>query len=167
MKSLVTPGQYATVPGGGFVCACIRCITRAPVAHAFIYIGEQADGTDMVEAQAAGVRRYHSDAYGTIYPGPAPEPAVGLAIANTAAALATRDTDYNFLADFYIGMREGLRIKIPPWLFRLASTSKHVECAQLVDYCYLTNGVHLFEDGRAPGSVSPADLWKLTDRGTT
>ena len=31
-------------------------------------------------------------------------------------------------------------------------------CSQLVDYCYLMAGVHLFNDGRWPGYVTPEDL---------
>lgn len=155
------PGQWCTVPGGGFVCGAIRVITHSPVAHAYIYVGEQPDGTDIVEAQPMGVRRAHFWA-GTVYPGPAPDPVRGLAIANTALALANRDTDYNYLADFYIGMREGLGIKVPNWLFRRASTSHHMECAQVVDYCWLVNGEHLFTDERAPGSVSPKQIYQLT-----
>jgi hypothetical protein len=31
-------------------------------------------------------------------------------------------------------------------------------CSQLVDRCYDIAGVHLFDDGRKPGDVSPGDL---------
>ena len=121
----LTPGQWATVPGGGFACAVIRLITRAPVAHAFLYVGPQADGTDMVEAQPAGVRRSNSSNHDLIYPGPTPDATTGPAIAATALSLAERGTRYNYLADFYIGLREGFRRHIPAILFRLASTSHH------------------------------------------
>lgn len=148
---------------GGPFAAVIRFGTKAPVAHAVLYVGPQPDGTDVVEAQPAGVRRWYLNHWDGQYPGKrVPEsPKQGDAIVQTALGLASRDTDYNFLADFYLGMREGLHIPVPGWLFRLASTAKHQECAQLVDYCWLVNGGQLFKDGRAPGDVSPADLWRL------
>jgi hypothetical protein len=159
---VLTPGQYVTVPGSGFVCWCIRKITRSPVAHAFLYVGPQADGTDMVEAEPGGVRFGRTSDYPVRYvSGRVLDPAVAKAIAETGIAMASKDTDYNFLADFYLGLREGARLPVPQTLFRLASTGKHVECAQLVDYAYLVNGAHLFEDGRSPGAVSPGDLWRL------
>jgi len=35
---------------------------------------------------------------------------------------------------------------------------KSMICSQLVDYVYMESGVHLFNDGRWPGYVTPADL---------
>lgn len=40
---------------------------------------------------------------------------------------------------------------------RVAS-SNHLICSQLVDYCYMMAGYHLFDDGRWEGYVTPADL---------
>ena len=34
-------------------------------------------------------------------------------------------------------------------------------CSQLVDQCYLEAGIHLYDDGRDPGDVTPADLAEL------
>jgi len=41
------------------------------------------------------------------------------------------------------------------------SSSGHMICSQLVDYCYQLSGYQLFNDGRLPGSVTPADLARL------
>jgi hypothetical protein len=43
---------------------------------------------------------------------------------------------------------------------RVAS-SNHLICSQLVDYCYMMANFHLFDDGRWPGYVTPADLANL------
>jgi hypothetical protein len=40
----------------------------------------------------------------------------------------------------------------------------HLICSQLVDEAYLRAGVHLFDDGRLPGDVTPGDLWWLLQR---
>jgi len=34
-------------------------------------------------------------------------------------------------------------------------------CSQLVDRSYMLSGVHLFNDGRLSGEVTPGDLWNL------
>lgn len=38
------------------------------------------------------------------------------------------------------------------------TSSEHLICSQLVDWCYMMAGVHLFDDGRWPGYVTPGDL---------
>lgn len=43
-------------------------------------------------------------------------------------------------------------------LKRYIGNTGHMICSQLVDYCYMVAGVHLFNDGRWPGYVTPADL---------
>ncbi len=41
------------------------------------------------------------------------------------------------------------------------ASSKHMICSQLVDFVYMQSGIHLFNDGRWPGYVTPADLASL------
>jgi hypothetical protein len=54
------------------------------------------------------------------------------------------------------------RLHIPaPLLKNYIASSKHMICSQLVDYMYLMADVHLFNDGRWPGYVTPADLANL------
>lgn len=54
------------------------------------------------------------------------------------------------------------RLHIPaPHLKEYIASSGHMICSQLVDWCYMEAGVHLFEDGRWPGYVTPADLAAL------
>ena len=56
------------------------------------------------------------------------------------------------------------RLHIPaPWLKRYIASTRHMICSQLVDQCYLDAGIHLFDDGRWPGYVTPADLARLLD----
>jgi uncharacterized protein YycO len=56
------------------------------------------------------------------------------------------------------------RLHIPaPQLKEYISSTKHMICSQLVDYCYMEAGVHLFNDGRWPGYVTPADLAAVID----
>jgi hypothetical protein len=57
------------------------------------------------------------------------------------------------------------RLHIPaPGLKDYIADSGHMICSQLVDYCYMRAGVHLFTDGRWPGYVTPADLANLLEK---
>lgn len=52
---------------------------------------------------------------------------------------------------------------VVPFLDRYVASSGHMICSQLVDWCYLQAGVHLFDDKRKPGHVTPEDLAVLID----
>jgi hypothetical protein len=157
----LVPGQYVTVHGGGFFGWLIRTFTHAPVAHAYVYVGPQPDGYDLVEAQPKGVSFGHTSLYNwdTSFPSKTvPTPEQSEVMKETALALV--GSEYGYLADFFIGMREGLHAWVPEWLFKAKSITSHYECAQLADFVAIAAGVHYFDDGRQPGSVSPADLWR-------
>jgi cell wall-associated NlpC family hydrolase len=49
----------------------------------------------------------------------------------------------------------------PAWLKRYIASTGHMICSQLVDQCYHDAGIRLFQDGRIPGDVTPADLYNL------
>jgi hypothetical protein len=44
------------------------------------------------------------------------------------------------------------------------ATSKRMICSQLTDRCALDKGIHLYDDGRWPGWVTPLDLGLLLSR---
>lgn len=48
----------------------------------------------------------------------------------------------------------------PWWVQRLSRTDRLI-CSELVDYALFLAGVHLFDDGRPFGLVSPGDLGRL------
>jgi hypothetical protein len=57
------------------------------------------------------------------------------------------------------------RFHIPlPGLQKFIRDSGHMICSQMVDYLYMRAGVHLFDDGRWEGYVTPASLDRLLDR---
>jgi hypothetical protein len=56
------------------------------------------------------------------------------------------------------------RLHVPvPGLRDYIADSGHMICSQLVDWCYMRAGVHLFADGRWAGYVTPADLANLLE----
>jgi hypothetical protein len=59
--------------------------------------------------------------------------------------------DYLALALLHLGLPDG-------WVRRRVQASGHMQCAQLVDAAYRRAGIRLWDDGRLPGDVMPADL---------
>lgn len=56
------------------------------------------------------------------------------------------------------------RLHIPaPGLRDFIGESRSMMCSQLVDWCYMQAGVHLFTDSRWQGYVTPADLANLLE----
>ena len=52
-----------------------------------------------------------------------------------------------------------LRLHIrPDWVVRRVESDGEEICSELVDRVYLEAGLHLFDDGRLPGDVDPAEL---------
>lgn len=131
-----------------------------PYEHAFLVL---PDG-QLLEAQPGGARIAGLDEYAgrqVLYV--APE---GLTdeqrAAICAAAMKYVGVPYSFL-DYAAIAAHRFRLPIP-WLRRYVASTKHLICSQLVDQCYADAGVRLFQDGRWPGYVCPADLYRLLGR---
>lgn len=73
-----------------------------------------------------------------------------------ANAMACKGTPYSAL-DYFALVAHRFHIPVP-LLQEYIGSSKQMICSQLVDYCYMKAGVHLFNDNRWPGYVTPADL---------
>lgn len=76
-----------------------------------------------------------------------------------AWAGAHEDVRYSF-ADY--GALVLHRLRLPaPGLREFIASSEHMICSQYVDTCFAACGVHLFDDGRWPGYVTPAMLAEM------
>lgn len=65
-------------------------------------------------------------------------------------------TPYGYLNYPYIGLR---RLGVSPeWLRRRIQDQGTLICSQLVDAAFMETGIHLFDDGRWSGEVTPGDL---------
>lgn len=80
-------------------------------------------------------------------------------LAICAAARRYLGVRYSFL-DYVAIAAHRLRLPVPG-LRRYVATTKHQICSQLVDRAYLDAGVHLFNDNRWPGYVTPMALYDL------
>lgn len=155
MRPLVL-GQFGTVRTRGAAALAIRVGTQSPVNHASVYIG----GGRIVEAQPGGaiispVSKYPDAIWSD--PGLIPGLAAGFLITHYAMDLV--GTPYGWpdiaaLSFAAIGIRSHAIDE------RIERTDRLI-CSQLVDRAYLLAGVHLFDDGRLSGEVTPGDLYNL------
>lgn len=144
-------GDFAVVRTGGLAGRIIRWATGSVVNHAFVYVG---DGL-IVEAQPGGAALSHISAYPTAY-----WSALGLTDSQRASIVywvyAQVGTGYGWPDIAALGLaRLGFRSR---WVDRRIERSDRLICSQLVDKAYDLAGVHLFDDGRLPGEVTPGDL---------
>ena len=166
-------GDFAVVSAGGELGRLVRLAEQAngsgPYAdyqHAFIYIGGEEwrahIGGQIIQAEPGGAD------YARLTPHAKTMWSTGhfdlTEFQRDQICDAARGyirVPYSFL-DYVALILHRLRIPAP-WLKRYIASTRHQICSELVDNCYLAAGVHLFDDGRWPGYVTPADLAKLLD----
>lgn len=156
------PGDFALtriggIAGRGIAVGQWAIGDGAPVQHAMLYVGAGM----VVQAMPGGAEMIHLDR--------ASEPVIwsGSAILLTPMerahicrwALRCVGTPYSFVDYASIGLAH-LRIR-PRWVRDYVASTGHMICSQLVDAAYEAAGVHLFNDGRLPGDVTPGDLYGL------
>lgn len=155
-------GDFGVVPTPGIGGVLIRFGQWlngdgfADYEHAFVYVGSglivesQADGarmTDLTNYNPSSIAWYEAPRF------------KGEQIANEAVNLI--GTPYSWMDYFALA---AVRFNLPmssKILRKYVADSGHMICSQLVDEAYLRAGVHLFNDGRLPGDVTPADLYQL------
>lgn len=170
MNTHPQPGDFALTRIHGITGRLIDAGQRlvgdgSPVQHAFVYVGNG----EIVQAMPGGAELILLEM--------ASEPVVwstghfALTAAErmriVGAARGLVGTPYSFLDYASIALAH-FRVR-PRWVRDFVADSGHLICSQLVDEVYLRAGVHLFDDGRLPGDVTPGDLWKLlpTQRGAS
>ena len=126
--------------------------------HARIYVGNG----QIVEAQPGGARLapWSPDDGGLWSTGLIPLTALQRSALVSAARkyIGTPYSAADYFAIAAVRLKFGLLV---PYLHGYVATSRHMICSQLVDQCYQDAGVHLFNDGRWPGYVTPGALADL------
>jgi len=128
--------------------------------HAFCYVGGPDDL--ILEAEPGGSRLvpFHYEMRTCLWTSGIP--AFALAVSTgRVEEIARRYTGigYSFLDYAALSMH---RLGIPaPGLRRFIGTTRHMICSQLADQFRLDLGSHLFNDGRWPGFVTPAEIANL------
>ncbi|MFD4234276.1 hypothetical protein [Streptomyces sp. NPDC058542] len=129
----------------------------APVQHAFVYVGNgmvvqaMPGGAELIPIEEASPVVQWSTGHFAL--------TEDQCDAMVVEAVALVGTPYSFLDYASIALAH-YRIR-PAWVRDFVADTGHMICSQLVDEVYLRAGVHLFDDGRLPGDVTPGDLWKL------
>lgn len=125
--------------------------------HVFLVL----DNATLIEAMPGGARIAALSEYDprdVLYVAP-----MGLTDAQRAAIVvagrAYLGVPYSWL-DYLALAAHRLHLPIPG-LRRYVQATGHMICSQLVDQAYHDAGVHLFDDGRWPGYVTPGDLYRL------
>lgn len=156
------PGDFALTKIGGitgkFVAAGQALIgDAAPVQHAFVYVGDgqvvqaMPGGAELIQLEDASPVVQWSTGHFEL------DDQTRFNIAMEARSLV--GTPYSYL-DYASLALAHFRVR-PAWVTGYIASTGHLICSQLVDEVYLRAGVHLFDDGRLPGDVTPGDLWKL------
>jgi uncharacterized protein YycO len=132
--------------------------TRSTVHHAVIAISE----TECVSAEPNGARLrpidYYPDAYWSHFDLTEPQ--------KTAAVKFATDhigTPYGWLTDIAIGISFLLHQRTPKFIENYIASDGSMCCSQLCDAAYVAADIHLFNDGRLPGTVYPgsfAPIWR-------
>ncbi|WP_128382396.1 hypothetical protein [Streptomyces cavernae] len=150
---LIAFGQWLNGDGFGVYqhAAVVLTASRTPDGWAGTVLEAWPGG-----ARIAPLQRY--DGPSTVYVSP-----VGLTGAQRrmicAEAGKYEGTPYSFLD--YAALTAH-RLNLPaPGLREYINATDRMICSQLADRTYLDAGVHLFNDGRWPGYVTPMDLWDL------
>lgn len=137
--SLIRVGQWLN--GDGF----------ADYQHAFVMVSDRY----LIEAMPGGARiapLHHYDTGRILWLRCPPQFRKAVA----AAARGYRDVPYS-AADYFALAAHRLHIPAPH-LKKYIRDSGHMICSQLADQAAMDGGWRLFEDGRWPGDVTPADL---------
>jgi hypothetical protein len=148
----VTPGDFGVVRTGDWTGAVIRHVTRSEWNHALVAVTPFV----AVEARPSGAGTVLLSAYRNIAWYKAPD-GKGPEIADRARGLV--GVPYGWPDILSVGL---LQYHIKPHLLRaFVADENRLICSQLVDLAYSQAGVHLFDDGRWPGDVTPGDLGRL------
>lgn len=170
------PGDFMVTPthGSGLDRVAgwlIRYGTDSPYNHAALYVGELVGYSkpQIVEAWPSGAKLSDWDSYpnGVWSTGRLPSGLTPTGEQRTrivAAGLSMVGIPYGWLdliAITFAQRRLGRPVDGDEWWVRRIGDMRTAICSQIVDQSWLLGGVHLFEDGRLPGLISPGDLGRL------
>lgn len=162
------PGDWFVVRTDGTIAKLIRWVTQSSVNHAGVYIGNG----QIVEARFSGagyasVSKYNNALWSTdnLPARLTPTDIQRDAIAKEAIRLV--GTKYGAIDIVAIGfaqrklgsfVKSDLPLAKQPWYIKRLARSDRLICSQLVDLVLDRSGIHLYNDDRPTGLVSPENL---------
>lgn len=151
---MTSPGQIGLIPHPQSLMEhAIQIVTESTVHHVVIATSD----TLCVGAEPGGAKeRPQSDFADAIWSN------FNLTDAQTALIVSYAHdhigTPYGYFTDAAIAASLILHYKTPKWIAGYLSSDYVLECAQLADSAYASAGIHLFTDGRLPGTVYPGSF---------
>ena len=149
------PGTIGLVATRTFAGLLIRLGTRSKIDHAYIVM---SDGVTVFEARPSGA----GHAAMSKYPGATFRDDIPLTNEQRFKILASTEpllgTPYSWLDIAALTVYVFIGRRLPRFVQRRIENTKTLICSQLCDLVYADAGVHLFDDGRSPGEVTPQDL---------
>lgn len=161
MTGSVGPGWVMVTRTDGWQAVLIRWFTRSPVNHAAVHVG----GGLMVEMMPAGAGLVADGKYPQatwLLPPATPDQLETIAAA--ARVLLARRERYGW-ADIAAQFAYRILHIRPASLARFIRSDRTMDCSASVDWCCQQAGVHLFNDGRLTGLVSPGDILDAASTG--
>jgi len=177
VPEFVKPGDYGliAIPGrGGRLIRLGQFLIGdgyKDYQHAFVYVGEGM----VIEAASSGAvkRPFHYDPEAVLWSSETLYQDVGLG--NDLIPIELTDLDRSAIcqaAEGYIGVpyswldylaiaAHRFHLSRSEALQKIVASTRRMICSQLVDQCFVDAGVHLFDDHRWPGYVTPGDLTQL------
>lgn len=143
----------------GFSPWLIRIITRSWWTHVIVAIND----TQCVSAEPGGavvrpISEYTDIAWSHFDHTPRQRAQI------TVWAAAHVGTPYSWV-DFYIaGLGALLKDHTPAWVERIAAGTDRLICSQFCDLALQAAGIHLFQDERPRGAVTPASFGRIFHR---
>lgn len=164
------PGDFAVIRSQGDIPALIRAGEvmidgRGTWNHALICVAVGNGLPVIVEAEPGGAlkRPWHYQDAQHEWSAGTYELTGSQRLALVKAANSYVGTPYSFADYAAIAARKYAKPFSVP-LRAFVADSRHMICSQLVDRCYQDAGIHLFNDGRWNGYVTPGDLGGLLGR---
>lgn len=169
------PGDFFLVPMGGRAGPAIALAQFLngsgfkAYQHAGIYVGynESTRLNETVEAMPGGaiissLEYYINQGASIVWSSDLVQLTATQRLDIVAYARSYQGVPYSFV-DYLSILLARFKMR-PMWLQQYIGTAKHMICSQLVDRAFLRAGVHLFDDDRMPGDVTPADLGNLLEK---
>ena len=150
-------GQVAIISTSGWVGRLVQLVTNSAWNHCVIAINE----FECVSAEPGGaVLRYISDYRNDLVAWSQFDLSVEQRVRISTWGWEHLDTDYDYLGFAAIAVTKLLGPLAPKWLLRYIATRDRLICSYLVDLALQAGGIHLFNDHRPRGCVTPGSFGK-------
>jgi hypothetical protein len=150
-------GQVAIISTSGWVGRLVQLVTGSAWNHSVVAINE----LECVSAEPGGARirliseyRHDTVAWSQFTRSDERRDRI------TTWAFDHLDVDYDYLGFVAIALTKLLGPFAPKWLLRYIATRDRLICSYLCDLALQAGGIHLFDDHRPHGCVTPGSFGK-------